>query len=131
MSAVPEPWIHDSTIADAIAAHHPVFALFSTPVYCISKFCGPVTDEFAQLAKRYADRADFVHVEIYKKYEQPASGAPKIVVNRAAADWVYRTDITEPWLFYVGADGKIVDRWQNLVDFPEVEQALQKLPPMH
>jgi hypothetical protein len=107
-----------------------VLALFSTPVYCISRFCGPVTDEFARVAKRYADRADFVHVEIYKKVTTTASGSPKRVVNQAAADWVYRADVTEPWLFFVGADGKIVDRWQNLVDFPEVEQALQKLPPM-
>jgi hypothetical protein len=127
MSAVPDPELHRTTIADAIAAHHPVFALFSTPVYCISKFCGPVTDAFAQLAKRYSDRADFVHVEIYKSYTDK-----KKVINQAAADWVYRNgDLTEPWLFYVGSDGVIKDRWQNLVDLPEVEQALQKLPPMH
>jgi hypothetical protein len=125
--AIPDPELHRTTIADAIAAHHPVFALFSTPVYCISKFCGPVTDAFGQLAKRYADRADFVHVEIYKSYTDT-----KKVINQAAADWVYRNgDLTEPWLFYVGSDGVIKDRWQNLVDLQEVAQVLQKLPVMH
>jgi hypothetical protein len=122
--AIPDPELHTTTIADAIDAHHPVFALFSTPVYCISKFCGPVTDAVDQLAKRYADRADFVHVEIYKSYT-----AKKKVVNQGAADWVYRNgDLTEPWLFYVGSDGVIKDRWQNLVDLQEVAQVLQKLP---
>ncbi|MDP9296457.1 MAG: hypothetical protein M3O88_07190 [Actinomycetota bacterium] len=125
--AIPDPELHTTTIADAIAAHHPVFVLFSTPVYCMSKFCGPVTDAVDQLAKHYADRADFVHVEIYKSYT-----AKKKVINQAAADWVYRNgDLTEPWLFYVGSDGVIEDRWQNLVDLQEVAQVLQKLPVLH
>jgi hypothetical protein len=69
----------------------------------------------------------FIHVEIYKKYSQQ-----KKVINQAAADWVYRNgDVTEPWLFEIGSDGRIVDRWQNLIDLQQVQQVLQKLPPMH
>jgi hypothetical protein len=125
--AIPDPELHQTTIADAIEQHEPAFVLFSTPVYCISKFCGPVTDSIAQLAKQYSDKAVFIHVEIYKEYSQQ-----KKVVNQAAADWVYRNgDVTEPWLFEIGSNGKIVDRWENLIDLQEVQQALQKLPPMH
>ena len=124
--AIPDPELHQTTIADAIAHHEPAFVIFSTPVYCISKFCGPITDSIAQLAKQYSDKAVFIHVEIYKKYSQQ-----KKVINQAAADWVYRNgDVTEPWLFEIGSDGKIVDRWQNLIDLQEVQQVLQKLPPM-
>jgi hypothetical protein len=124
--AIPDPELHQTTIADAIKQHEPAFVLFSTPVYCISKFCGPVTDSIEQLAKQYSDKAVFIHVEIYKQYSDQ-----KKVINKAAADWVYRNgDVTEPWLFEIGSDGKIVDRWQNLIDLQEVQQALQKLPAM-
>jgi hypothetical protein len=124
---IPDPELHQTTIADAIEHHEPAFVIFSTPVYCISKFCGPVTDSIAQLAKQYSDKAVFIHVEIYKKYSQQ-----KKVINQAAADWVYRNgDVTEPWLFEIGSDGRIVDRWQNLIDLQEVGQVLQKLPVMH
>ena len=125
--AIPDPELHQTTIADATAHHEPAFVIFSTPVYCISKFCGPVTDSIAQLAKQYSNKAVFIHVEIYKKYT-----AQKKVINQAAADWVYRNgDVTEPWLFEIGSDGRIVDRWQNLIDLQEVQQVLQKLPAMH
>jgi len=125
--AIPDPELHQTTIADAIKRHEPVFVIFSTPVYCISKFCGPITDSIAQLEKQYSDRALFIHVEIYKEYS-----AQKKVINQAAADWVFRNgDVTEPWLFEIGSDGRIVDRWENLIDLQEVQQALQKLPPMH
>ena len=56
----------------------------------------------------------------------------KKVINQAAADWVYRNgDLTEPWLFEIGSNGRIVDRWENLIDLQDVRQDLQKLPPMH
>ena len=70
-------------------------------------------------------------MEIYKEVTTTANGQPKRVINQAAADWVYRNnDLTEPWLFEIGSNGKIVDRWQNVIDFSEVTQAIQKLPPM-
>ena len=124
--AIPDPELHQTTIADAIKRHEPAFVIFSTPVYCISKFCGPITDSIAQLAKQYSDKAVFIHVEIYKEYSEQ-----KKVINQAAADWVYRNgDLTEPWLFEIGSDGRIVDRWQNLIDLQQVQQVLQKLPAM-
>jgi hypothetical protein len=31
-------------VADAIAAGRPVMVVGSTPVFCVSRFCGPITD---------------------------------------------------------------------------------------
>jgi hypothetical protein len=123
VGAIPDPELHRTTIADAIAEHRPAFVLFSTPVYCVSKFCGPVTTAFNELAKRYDDRAAFIHVEVWKKFTQN-----KKVVNKGAADWIYRADVTEPWLFSIGPDGRIADRWQNVVDMTEVAREAEKLP---
>jgi hypothetical protein len=119
---VPDPALHGTTIAAALAAHRPVVAVFSTPVYCQSRFCGPVTDVVDELSRSYADRASFVHIEIWRDFQGRA-------INKAAADWLLRNDdLTEPWVFVIGADGKIAARFDNVVTRAELEPLLQQLP---
>ena len=119
---VPDPDLHQTTIAAAVAAHRPAVVVFSTPVYCISRFCGPITDMVGDLGKTYDDRASFIHVEIWKDYQQQTA-------NTAATDWLYRNDnLNEPWVFFIGADGKIAARWDNVSTRAEIEPLLQKLP---
>lgn len=123
---IPDPELHRWTIADALRQHRPVLAVFATPVYCVSQFCGPVTDAVDRLWRRYKDRAVFVHVEIWRDFNaQPQE------INKAAADWLLRNnDLTEPWVFLIGGDGTILDRWSSLFDPDEVARELSKLPPM-
>ena len=100
--------------------------MISTPTYCVSLFCGPVTDMVSGLAKDYANRARFIHVEVWKDYKAQQ-------LNDAAKEWIARTpdqDINEPWVFLIGADGKIAARFDNVVTRSELEPLLQKLPPM-
>jgi hypothetical protein len=119
---IPDPELHATTIAGAIRRGRPVVAVFATPVYCVSRFCGPITDMVAGLAADYGDRADFVHVEIWRDFQGQ-------VVNRAAADWLLRAnDLQEPWVFLIGADGRIVARWDNVATRPEIEPYLRDLP---
>ncbi len=122
--AIPDPELHATTVADAIKAGHPVLVAIATPVYCVSKFCGPVTDMVQELAAEYGGRADFVHIEVWRDYEGT-------VVNKAAADWILRDDtLQEPWVFLVGADGRVVARWDNVATRQEIEPFLQDLPPL-
>lgn len=123
---VPDPELHRWTIADAIRAHRPVVVVFATPQYCQSEFCGPVTDAVDDLARDYEDRAVFIHVEIYHDYTaQPQE------INKAAADWLLRDgDLTEPWLYLIGADGTILDRWSTVFDPGQVARELRDLPRM-
>lgn len=120
---VPDPELHRSTIARAIAEHRPALVVFATPVYCVSQFCGPVTDMVQDLAHRYRDRAVFIHVEIWEDYEAQE-------LNDAAVEWLRMPngDLTEPWLFLIGPDGRIVDRWNALWSEREVAAALEALP---
>lgn len=128
---IPDPELHATTIAEAINEHHPALVVFSSPVYSVSRFSGPVTDLVDQLSKRYADRAEFIHVEIWRDC------CTKAVLNLAAADWLYRDgidsngDVTEPWVFLIGVDGTIVDRWSTLWSAREVAAELEQMPPMH
>jgi hypothetical protein len=120
---IPDPELHATSIAGAIEAGHPALVVFSTPVYCVSRFCGPVTDLVAELAARYGDRADFIHVEIYRDFE-----AGK--VNQAALDWLVTADgdLREPWTFLIGADGRIAASWDDVVTRSEIEPLLESLP---
>jgi hypothetical protein len=120
---IPDPELHRTSIADAIRAGHPALVVFSTPVYCTSRFCGPVTDLVADLAAKYGDRADFIHVEIYQDF---AAGK----VNQAALDWLAPDtgDLREPWTFLIGADGRIAGSWDTVVTRKEIEPLLAALP---
>jgi hypothetical protein len=119
---IPDAELHRTTIAAAIEAGRPSLVVFATPVYCVSRFCGPITDMVAALAERYADRAAFIHVEIWRDFD-------KQVANKAAADWVLREgEITEPWIFLIGADGRILARWDNVATSEEITPLLRRLP---
>ena len=121
---VPDPGLHDSTIADAIAAGRPAVVVLATPVFCVSQFCGPVTDMVEGLSEEYGDRAEFIHVEIWRDFQGR-------VVNESAAEWVLRGgNILEPWVYLIGADGRIAARWDNVATAQEIEPVLQELPPL-
>ena len=57
-------------------------------------------------------------------------------MNKGAAEWLLRElpdgtpQMTEPWLFLIGSDGTVADRWGPLFDTAEVAAALEALPPM-
>ncbi len=120
---VPDPHLHDTTVADALQQGRPTVVVVSTPVYCMSRFCGPITDTVAELATTYKDRAAFVHIEVWRDFNAQQ-------LDESAAQWILTPEGGggEPWVFLVGADGKIAARWDNVLDRPELEQRLQALP---
>ena len=118
---VPDPELHQSTIAAALAAHGPAVLVISMPVYCQSRFCGPVTDMVQQLSHTYGDRASFIHIEVWKDFEHT-------MMNKSSADWIFRNDeANEPWVFVIGADGRIVARFDNVATQQEIEPVLRQL----
>ena len=119
-AAIPDPTLHSVQISDAIAGGRPAVVVVSTPVYCVSRFCGPITDSVEELASEYAGRADFVHLEVWKDFE-------KKEVNAAALEWIYpfgRGDLVEPWVFVIGRDGIITHRFDNIAGDAELRAAV-------
>ncbi len=119
--AVPDADLHQTTIKQAVAEHRPAVVVFSTPVYCLSQFCGPVTDMVDRLARTYGKKADFIHIEIWKDYTNQK-------LNPTATEWIDKDgEGREPWVYVIGADGKIAARYDNVVTQSELEAALQRL----
>lgn len=118
---IPDPELHDTTIAKAIRRGTPALVVFSTPVYCVSRFCGPVTNVVQDLAAEFEDEAAFIHVEVWRDFTSNE-------VNEASAEWLLRGDtLNEPWAFLIGQDGTILQRWDNLFTEPELRAALTDL----
>jgi hypothetical protein len=73
------------------------------------------------LAGRFGDRADFIHLEVWRDFEAQE-------LNPAAAAWIQTTSGgNEPWVFLVDANGTIVARWDNVLDTDELEALLSGL----
>lgn len=117
--ADPAPALHDDVIADVITAGRPLVVVVATPVYCQSRFCGPITEMAADLAAKYGEQAEFVHLEVFRNFDANE-------VNGAAADWALVPDggMQEPWTYLVGPDGVIVERWDNVATEGEISDAL-------
>lgn len=117
---VPDPELHSMTVADAIASGKPTMLVIATPVYCVSRFCGPITDAVQELAQEFGDRMNFVHIEVWRDFEGRA-------INKAAAEWIYPDGIEEakePWVWVIDADGTIVERFDNVASEGEFAAAV-------
>ncbi len=121
-SEVAFPHLHVHTVAGSIEANRPVVVAVATPVYCRTRFCGPLTEVIAELALRYEDRADFIHLEVWEEFDSQT-------LNESAAAFI-QTEIggNEPWVFLIDEDGRIAARWDNILDVEALTEALEDLP---
>jgi len=114
---VPDEHLHNTRITDALAAGKPLVVVVATPVYCVSRFCGPLIDVVSGLANEYGDSIAFVHLEVWEDFEAQQ-------LNAAAAALIQtETGGNEPWIFVADSSGTVVARWDNVLD----EQALRRV----
>jgi hypothetical protein len=114
---VPPCSMHDMTVAQALSSGKPSVLVFATPKFCASRTCGPLVDIVQKVKAGAGDKASFVHVEIYKD-EGAQQTAP------AVDAWGVETD---PWIFFVGADGVVKDRWSGAAGEAETGKAVRDL----
>ncbi|MCH7522262.1 MAG: hypothetical protein IH920_00635 [Chloroflexi bacterium] len=117
------PHMHEITVADALAAGKPILVAFATPAFCESRTCGPLMDTVMDpLYERYADDAVFIHIEPFQ-LKQLREGIDRIPVE-ATAEWGLQT---EPWLFVIDAQGRIVAKFEGIIALDEVETVLVRV----
>jgi hypothetical protein len=107
------------SVADSLRAHAPFVLVFATPKFCSSRTCGPVVDVAQAVQRRFAGSGiRFIHVEIYTD-NNPAQG-----YNRWVGEWHLPS---EPWVFLVGRDGRIEQRFEGSVSVAELSAAVKAL----
>jgi hypothetical protein len=100
---------------DEVVGTKPVALLFATPQLCQSRVCGPVTDIALQMKAKYGDNVEFIHQEVYVDNQPNAGLREPLEAFRLR---------TEPWLFVVGADGKVTARLEGSFGLRAFEDAL-------
>jgi hypothetical protein len=113
--------MHDRTIADALGMGKPTVIVFATPKFCTSRTCGPLVDIIEDVKAKTGDKASFVHVEIWKDDQSVGKEGSQAPVT---TEWNLPAD---PFVFFVGADGVIKDRWSGAAGGSEVQAAVDAL----
>jgi hypothetical protein len=114
----PDETLLRHSVAESLDAGLPFVVTFATPKFCTSRTCGPTVDVVEEVARRLeGSGVRFIHVEVYEDND-PAKG-----FNRWLDEW--KLD-TEPWTFLVGADGRIVERYEGVVSVRELEDAVRE-----
>ncbi|HEX6702392.1 MAG TPA: hypothetical protein VF101_16815 [Gaiellaceae bacterium] len=109
------------SVAQSLTAHKPFVVVFATPKFCTSRTCGPVVDVVQAVSRRIHGRGiRFIHVEIYKDND------PSLGRNEWVRQWRLPT---EPWVFLVGADGRIKAKFEGAVSVPELTAAVRSRLP--
>jgi hypothetical protein len=113
----PDPKLYETSIAQALDAKEPFVVVFATPKFCQSRACGPVVDVVDEMRKEFDGRGiRFIHVEVYRDND-PAKG-----VNAWMKQWKLPT---EPWVFVVGADGRIRSKLEGSASADELRAAIE------
>jgi len=116
-SEPPDPRLHQTRIADAIAQGKPQVIVFATPKFCTSRVCGPVVDVVRTLLPAYDKRVVFIHQEIWQA-SSPQQFSPTV------EEWNLRS---EPWIFVVDGQGIIRAKFEGLTTRRELETALRDM----
>jgi hypothetical protein len=114
-SEPPDPRLHQTRIADAIAQGKPQVIVFATPKFCTSRVCGPMVDVVRTLLPAYGERVAFIHQEIWQ------AGPPQ-KLSPTVEEWHLRT---EPWIFVVDGQGIIRAKFEGLTTRRELEAAVR------
>jgi len=120
-ATTPNRNLHDMTVADALASGRPSVIAFATPLFCQTRFCGPVVEQVVTpLWERYGDRVNVMAIE---PYDVAQARAGQLVPVEAMREWGLQT---EPWVFVVDAEGHVVAKFEGIMGLDEVAAAVER-----
>ncbi len=111
----PDPSFYELSLDDALDSGQPTVVVFATPAFCQSQTCGPMLDQVKAAAPEHPG-VTFVHVEVYEDF-QDATSVEELTPAPAAVAWGLPS---EPWLYFVDADGIVTARYEGTVSPEEL-----------
>jgi len=114
----PNAALYQMTIAEAIATGRPSVVVFSTPGFCQTAVCTPVLNSVKAVYAQQGDRANFIHIEVYKQFN------PELVLDDTMVEWGFTS---EPWTYILDARGQITARFGGPVSQRELAAALDPI----
>ena len=110
------PW-HDVSLDAGLTEKRPLVLYVGTPARCQTKTCGPVLNVLLDVAPAFQPKVRFIHLEVYKSLtsDETIPALDELGLQ------------SEPWIFFVGADGVVRERIGGPVDRVEARDALTRL----
>ena len=112
------------SVAGALQGGKPLMVVVATPAFCETQTCGPQLEAAQALKKAYADRMNFIHIEVFQRPDLLLQGQGQPQVNPILFDWKLQT---EPWVFIVDAHGNLFDRFEGYAPESELAASVQRL----
>ncbi len=113
----PDPAFHELTVADAVATGRPTVVGFLTPAFCQTRWCAPVLQSMKDARAATGDAVNYIHIEVYDDFQ-------KMTLTKELAEWGLES---EPWVFVLDGEGRVVGRFAGPVSPEELLAALQPL----
>ena len=129
ISSDPKPVkrFYETSEADALAAKKPFILIFATPKFCQSSVCGPTLDKLKPVAAAHPEMT-FINVEPYKLDDSNGTLQPVLDASNqltpVEATNAFRLS-SEPYVFVVGADGKVSSSFELVFSPEEIEAAIK------
>ncbi|MDA1296956.1 MAG: hypothetical protein O3B04_03005 [Chloroflexi bacterium] len=123
---VPDPAFYAISLDEALGNGRPTAVLFSTPAFCVTQTCGPQLEALGELRNLHGDRMDFIHVEIFDNIREMLDTGDSSIgrVAQPVKDWGL---ITEPWTFFVDANGTVAARFEQFTTLEELSEAAESV----
>jgi hypothetical protein len=115
----PDPFFYRLSISEALEGDEPFVVVFATPKFCTSAVCGPTLDIVESVARDFP-HVNFIHVEVYENLDDPSNLKPVPAVQ----EWGLPS---EPWVFVVGSDDKVLAKYEGVVGADELRKELSSL----
>ena len=109
---------YQMTVADALVNELPSVIIFSTPAFCQTAICGPVLNSGEEVFETLGDKANFIHLEIYKQFN------PELILADEVTEWNLSS---EPWTFVLDDEGRVTARLGGPVSPRELMAVLEPL----
>ena len=124
----PDPRFYAISLDKALKNGRPTAVLFSTPAFCVTQTCGPQLETLGKLMDVLGGDMDFIHVEIFDNIREMLDTGDSSIgrIAQPVEDWGL---ITEPWTFFVDANGVVAARFEQFTTFEELSEAASSLLP--
>jgi hypothetical protein len=118
---------YETSEADALAAKKPFVLIFATPKFCQTSTCGPTLEKLKPVAAAHPEMT-FINVEPYLLHDDQGQLQPTLDaggnLQAVPATLAFKLS-SEPFVFVVGADGKISSTFELVFSPDEIDAAIK------
>jgi hypothetical protein len=116
-----DPYLYQTTVADAIRSGQPTIVVFASPAFCTNAVCGPQVEVLSEVRQEYGDRANYVHIDYYQNPQEIQGSLDRAVLSPHLAEWGLGS---QEWTFVMARDGTVAAKFENFATREEIKAVL-------